>query len=144
MTNPEELSSGTERVLDLEDRKQAEESLRERERDLSMIIETMPGLVWCAAPNGELNYVNQRILDYIGSDLQALAQAGWLNFLHPDDVQPTINAWSHAVETGEPHDVQYRLRRFDGTYRWFHVLGQPACDNTLQKSHKNAEYARVD
>ena len=114
--------------IDIEDRKQAEESLRERERDLSMIIETMPGLVWCAAPNGELNYVNQRILDYIGSDLQALAQAGWLNFLHPDDVQPTINAWSHAVETGEPHDVQYRLRRFDGTYRWFHVLGQPACD----------------
>ena len=114
--------------IDIEDRKQAEESLRERERDLSMIIETMPGLVWCAAPNGELNYVNQRILDYIGSDLQALAQAGWLNFLHPDDVQPTINAWSHAVETGEPHDVQYRLRRFDGTYRWFHVLGQPAGD----------------
>jgi PAS domain S-box-containing protein len=114
--------------IDIEDRKQAEESLRERERDLSMIIETMPGLVWCAAPNGELNYVNQRILDYIGSDLQALAQAGWLNFLHPDDVQPTINAWSHAVATGEPHDVQYRLRRFDGTYRWFHVLGQPAGD----------------
>jgi PAS domain S-box-containing protein len=88
----------------------------------------MPGLVWCATPNGELDYVNQRILDYIGTNLPALAQAGWLNFLHPDDVPPTIRAWSHAVETGEPHDVQYRLRRFDGTYRWFHVLGQPACD----------------
>jgi PAS domain S-box-containing protein len=115
-------------LTDVEDRKRAEESLRERERDLSMIIETMPGLVWCAAPNGELDYVNQRILDYIGTNLQALAQAGWLNFLHPDDVQPTIRAWSHAVETGQPHDVQYRLRRFDGKYRWFHVLGQPACD----------------
>lgn len=113
---------------DIEDRKRAEESLGQRERDLTMIIETMPGLVWCAAANGELNYVNRRILDYIGTNLEALAQAGWLNFLHPDDVQPTIRAWTHAVETGESHDVQYRLRGFDGTYRWFHVLGQPACD----------------
>jgi len=115
-------------LTDIEDRINAEDALRNSERDLNMIVETMPGLVWCAAPNGELNYVNQRILDYIGTNPQALAQAGWLNFLHPDDVQPTIDAWSNAVETGEPHDVQYRLRRFDGTYRWFHVLGQPACD----------------
>jgi len=115
-------------LTDVEDRKRAEESLQERERDLSMIVETMPGLVWCATPNGELDYVNQRILDYIGTNLQSLAQAGWLNFLHPDDVQPTIKAWSQSVESGEPHDVQYRLRRFDGTYRWFHVLGQPAHD----------------
>jgi PAS domain S-box-containing protein len=115
-------------LTDIEDRINAEDALRNSERELSLIVETMPGLVWCAAPNGELNYVNQRILDYIGTNLQALAQSGWLNFLHPDDVLPTINAWLRAVETGEPHDVQYRLRRFDGTYRWFHVLGQPACD----------------
>jgi signal transduction histidine kinase len=57
-----------------------------------------------------------------------LAQAGWLNFLHPDDVQPTIRAWTHAVETGHTHDVQYRLRRFDGAYQWIHVLGQPVRD----------------
>lgn len=115
-------------LTDIEDRINAEDALRTSERELSLIIETMPGLVWCAAAEGELDYVNQRILDYIGTNLQALAQAGWLNFLHPDDVQPTINAWSNAVVTGQPHDVQYRLRRFDGTYRWFHVLGQPLCD----------------
>jgi hypothetical protein len=43
-------------------------------------------------------------------------------------VQPTVRAWSHSVETGEPHEIQYRLRRFDGAYRWFHVLGQAAGD----------------
>ena len=53
---------------------------------------------------------------------------GWPNFLHPDDVVPTVHAWTHAVATGQPHDVQYRLRRSDGVYRWFHVLGQPARD----------------
>jgi PAS domain S-box-containing protein len=114
--------------IDIEDRKRAEESLRRRERDLFMIVETMPGLVWCAGANGELTYVNRRILDYIGTNVEALAQAGWLNFLHPDDVPPTIHAWTHAVETREWHEIQYRLRRFDGAYRWFHVLGQPAGD----------------
>jgi PAS domain S-box-containing protein len=114
--------------IDVEDRKQAEESLRQRERDLTMIVETMPGLVWCASAEGELNYVNRRILDYIGANPEALAGAGWFDFLHPDDVQPTARAWSRAVETGHPHEVQYRLRRFDGVYRWFHVLGQHAPD----------------
>jgi PAS domain-containing protein len=84
-------------LTDVEDRKRAEESLRQRERDLSMIIETMPGLVWCATANGELTHVNQRILDYIGASVEALARAGWLNFLHPDDVLPTVHAWTQAV-----------------------------------------------
>ncbi len=113
---------------DIEDRKRAEESLHERERELTMIIETMPGLVWCASPEGELTYVNQRILDYTGTNLEALTLARWVGFLHPDDVEPTVRAWSHSLETGQQHEVQYRFRRFDGVYRWFHVLGQPARD----------------
>jgi PAS domain S-box-containing protein len=113
-------------LTDIEDRKRAEESLSEREHDLSRIIETMPGLVWCAAANGELTYVNQRILDYTGTNREALAMAGWVGFLHPDDVLPTVRAWSHSLETGQPYEVQYRFRRFDGGYRWFHVLGQQA------------------
>jgi PAS domain S-box-containing protein len=103
-------------------------ALRASEHELSLIVETIPGLVWCAAPDGELTYVNRRILDQIGTTLESLAQTGWLNFLHPDDVQPTIRAWLHAVETGQTHDVQYRMRRADGAYRWFHVLGQPVLD----------------
>lgn len=103
-------------------------ALRAREHDLSLIIETIPGLVWCASPDGELTYVNQRILDYTGALLGDLAEAGWVNFLHPDDVQQTVKMWRSAVQTGEPHDVQYRLRKHDGTYRWFHVLGQAMLD----------------
>lgn len=116
-------------LTDIEDRKHAEEALRARERDLSLIIETMPGLVWCADPEGELNYVNQRILEYMGSTPGALAQLGWANFLHPEDVEPTVSAWSNSVATGQPYEIQCRLRRSDGVYRWFHVLGQAARDN---------------
>src|SRR5262245_2967565 len=103
-------------------------ALRERERDLSLIVETMPALVWCASPEGELTYVNQRILDSTGASLGDLAHAGWVNFLHPDDVQQTVAIWTDNVRTGNLHDVQYRLRRFDGGYRWFHVLGQAMLD----------------
>ena len=119
-------------LTDIEDRQQAEEALLERERDLALIIETIPALVWCAAPAGELTYVNERVLNYTGSTPDALAQAGWIDFLHPDDVEPTVRAWTHSVATGEQHEVQYRLRRGDGAYRWFHVLGQPVRDQEGQ------------
>jgi PAS domain S-box-containing protein len=116
-------------LTDVEDRKVAEEALRASERELSLIIETIPALVWCAAPNGELTYVNRRVLDYTGSTLAAMAKAGWIDYLHPDDVEPTVDAWTHALTSDRQYEVQYRLRRFDGTYRWFHVLGQIGRDS---------------
>jgi PAS domain S-box-containing protein len=113
-------------IRDISDRRKAEEALRTSERDLSLIIETIPGLVWCAAPNGELNYLNQRILDYTGTSAGVWAQFGWKNLLHADDAEATAQAWAHAVATGKPLEVQCRLRRFDGVYRWFRALGQAA------------------
>jgi PAS domain S-box-containing protein len=131
------LASGTaEALASLADliahgieRKNAEDKLRESERDLSSIIETIPGLVWCAGPDGELNYLNQRLLDYTGTSFDAWAQLGWTNLLHPDDAEPTAQAWAHAIATGQPHQAQCRFRRSDGVYRWFQVLGQPARDS---------------
>jgi len=114
--------------IDIEDRKRAEESAKASELSFRRIVETIPALVWCASPEGELTYVNQRILDYTGASLADLAQAGWVNFLHPDDVQQTVTMWTANVRTGSLHDVQYRLRKHDGSYRWFHVLGQAMLD----------------
>jgi hypothetical protein len=85
--------------------------------------------VWCAAPDGELNYLNGRILDYSGSTPGALAPLGWTKLLHPDDAERTMGAWSRAVATGQPYEIQCRLCRSDGVYRWFHVLGQSARDD---------------
>jgi PAS domain S-box-containing protein len=116
-------------IRDISGRKQAEQALRASERDLSLIIETIPGMVWCAAPDGELNYLNQRLLDYTGTSARAWAQLGWKNLLHPDDAEPTAQAWSRAVATGQPLEAQCRFRRFDGAYRWFQVLGQAALDS---------------
>lgn len=113
---------------EIEDHKRAEEPAHRGELSFRRIVETIPALVWCASPDGELTYVNQRILDYTGASLGDLARAGWVSFLHPDDVQHTVAMWSDAVQSGRPHDVQYRLRKYDGTYRWFHVLGQAMVD----------------
>ena len=125
---------------DVTERKQAEAGLRElneslekqvriRTQELSSIIETIPGLVWCATPDGELNYLNRRILEYTATNADDWARLGWTCFLHPDDVEPTVRAWSNAVATGQPYDNQIRLRRSDGVYRWFSVHGQAARDS---------------
>ena len=111
-------------VIDIEDRKKAEEALRSSQRELSVIIETMPGLVWCASPDGELSYVNRRILDYLGVEQNNLLSGGWAHFLHPDDVASVVASWSHSVASGEAYEVQARLRGADGAYRWFLSLSQ--------------------
>jgi PAS domain S-box-containing protein len=110
---------------DIEDRKRAEEALVESERSLRLIIDTIPALVWSALPDGTLESVNQRIVDYLGVSISDLAVRGWIDFLHPDDVEATLRTWAHSVATGTLHEVEYRMRCADGTYRWFHVRGQP-------------------
>jgi PAS domain S-box-containing protein len=115
-------------LTDIEDRINAEDALRASERELSLIIEAIPALVWSAAPGGAVTYVNRRVLEYTGTNLETLTKDGWLAFLHPDDVEPTVRAWSRSLETGQPVEVQYRFRRFDGAYRWFHVIGQATRD----------------
>jgi PAS domain S-box-containing protein len=116
-------------LTDIEDRKQAQQALRASEQELSLIIEAIPALIWSAGPDGDLTYVNRRVLEYLGTTLDTLARDGWTDYLHSDDFEPTIRAWSHSVATGQQHEVQYRLRRSDGAYRWFHVLGQPVRDS---------------
>jgi PAS domain S-box-containing protein len=111
-------------LVDIDERKKAEEALRSSQRELSVIIETMPGLVWCASPDGELSYVNGRILGYLGVERDNLLAGGWAHFLHPDDVASVVTAWSNSVASGEAFEVQARLRGGDGAYRWFHSLSQ--------------------
>jgi PAS domain S-box-containing protein len=113
---------------DIEDRRQAEQALRASEHHLRLITETIPALVWRTTPDGEIDYVNQRVLEYTGKPLEDFGNAGWLQLLHPDDVESTIRLWRQNTQTGNSHQVTYRLRRADGTYRWFDVRGEPLRD----------------
>lgn len=122
-----ELERALGEIRHLTDRLSAENlALREREHELNRIIETIPGLIWCAAPSGEVIYVNRQVLEYCGATRESFIAGGWTRFLHPDDLSMTLALWERAVRREEPHEVQYRLRRSDGAYRWFHVVGHPA------------------
>ncbi|HKD05767.1 MAG TPA: two-component regulator propeller domain-containing protein [Bryobacteraceae bacterium] len=111
-----------------EELQRAIEASKESERDLRLMIETIPGLAWCAAPNGELNYLNRRLLEYTGAALTDWSKGGWAKFLHPNDVEPVVSAWWSALSSGKMNELQCRLRRHDGVFRWFQMFGQAALD----------------
>src|ERR1700751_6189741 len=87
--------------------------------ELRRFIDQVSALGWFALPDGSLEYVNQRFLDYTGLSLDELYGSGWKSAFHRDDIQ-VLESWSqetrHSQEAGT---TEVRLRRFDGSYRWF-------------------------
>jgi PAS domain S-box-containing protein len=110
---------------DIEDLKRAEQALLESEHNLRLILDTIPALVWSAAPDGRLEAVNQRIVGYLGVSVNDLVHPGWGDFLHPDDAGVAMRSWMKAVAQGTQHEAECRIRCADGVYRWFHVRAQP-------------------
>jgi PAS domain S-box-containing protein len=115
-------------LIDIDDRRRAEEALRESEYKVRQIIETVPSLLWSLGPQGEQTQLNQRALDYIGVRYEDLLRLGWTAFVHPDDLSETANAFSHAIQTGTSFQAVHRLRRADGEYFWHHARGEPLRD----------------
>src|SRR5262249_20680122 len=108
----------------VENIEQVNRALQASERELTLIIETIPGFAWRASTDGRLTYVNSRLFEYMGAPVDSLWGNGWLEYVHPDDRTAAIDNWMHSVATGVPLENQYRLRRADGVYRWFFVPGQ--------------------
>ena len=110
-----------------------EEALTSSEQELRLLVETIPALVWRAAPDGNIEYVNKRVLEYLGAPLSEVIGWGWMDKVHPDDVAFKVRTWLQNLESGKPHDVVCRIRGADGRYRWFEVRGEPlrASDGTV-------------
>src|ERR1700722_8353736 len=101
------------------ERKWAEKKLRESERNLRLFMETIPQMLWSAAPDGSIDYYNQRILDYTGLSMDELRGAGWIKPIHPDERNAMTKVWTAAVAEGVPFMFEFRGRRgADGMYRW--------------------------
>ncbi|WP_065260077.1 PAS domain-containing sensor histidine kinase [Pseudomonas bananamidigenes] len=93
--------------------------------EVDSIIDSIPAMVAFMTPSGELEQVNRQILDYIGIPFDELKNWQASDTVHPDDLPSVTAAWMHSVDTGTPYDVEHRIRRADGVYRWFHVRGLP-------------------
>jgi diguanylate cyclase (GGDEF)-like protein/PAS domain S-box-containing protein len=92
---------------------------RERELYFQTMAEAVPEIIWTADPDGMDDFFNQKCFDYTGLPLDQLKGLGWQKIIHPDDLDGCASRWKDALHTGDPYDVEYRLRGKDGTYRWF-------------------------
>jgi len=108
---------------DIDDRKRVEEVLRESEKSVRLIVDGIAGIVAIMTPEGEVEFVNNQALEYFGKTLEELKGWATSDAVHPDDLPQVVTAWRHSVETGDPYDVDHRLRSADGVYRWFHSRG---------------------
>lgn len=106
-------------MIDISERKEMEEALRQSEQRFKVYAEAMPQMAFIADAKGEITYYNERWYRYVGG-VENTEGWGWKEQLvhHPDDLQRTIERWTHSLETGEPYEIEYRLRRYDGEFRW--------------------------
>jgi PAS domain S-box-containing protein len=117
-------------VNDVHDRKLAEVALKASEQNLRLIIDTIPVLAWSARADGTADFFNRHYLDYVGRSREALADWQWMKLVHPEDLNVIKGAWEIARETGATGAVEARLRRHDGTYRWFLFQTSPLRDES--------------
>jgi formate hydrogenlyase transcriptional activator len=106
-------------VIDVTERKRAEQELRASERKYRHLVDTTPAFVHTALPNGDLDFLNCGWLEYIGVPLTDLLGWRWTSKIHPEDVEAFVDRWRASVRSGEPFLAESRVRRADGEYRWF-------------------------
>jgi formate hydrogenlyase transcriptional activator len=95
-----------------------------------VMVDTIPALVWCTLPDGSNEFHNQRWHDYTGLPENAETGWGWKVAYHPEDLERLLNEFQSIVASGAPGEMEARLRRFDGEYRWFLIRAVPFRDET--------------
>jgi PAS domain S-box-containing protein len=110
------------------ERRRAEDALRESERASRLIVDTIPGLVAIMTPGGEVDFVNNQLVEYCGQPLEEMRQWGTNGTVHSADLPRVSQVFTAAITSGEPYDFEARIRRFDRVYRWFQIRGLPLRD----------------
>ncbi|MCC6981769.1 MAG: PAS domain-containing protein, partial [Bauldia sp.] len=122
---------------DIDDQVKAEEALRRSERELSQLVDMIPGHVWRLTPGGEPSFINKRLSDFLGIDVVDYDQPGMSRLAaaiqtsaHPDDSAGIGEAIGHSLTTGEHFSMRWRVRRKDGVYRWVESRAEPLRDES--------------
>ncbi|HEV2728544.1 MAG TPA: sigma 54-interacting transcriptional regulator [Terriglobales bacterium] len=99
--------------------------IQNSELKLKRVIDTIPALVWCGLPDGSKEFVNKQWCDYTGLSSEESYGWGWQVCVHPEDLPRLLEEWRALVASGKPGEMKARVRRYDGTFRWFLVRSQP-------------------
>src|SRR5580658_1693631 len=105
------------------------ERLQRSERELREVIETIPCMAWSASADGAAQFFNRRWLDYAGLAADQVQNWGWTAAVHPDDLNALVDYWRTAIASSQPGEIEARLRRFEGVYRWFLFRATPSFDD---------------
>jgi PAS domain S-box-containing protein len=104
------------------------EQVRQAE-DVRLAVDAIPTLAWSARPDGSADFFNQRWLDYTGLSAEQARDWGWTVALHSDELNGLVDYWRSILASGKPGEIEGRLRRFDGVYRWFLFRATPSYDD---------------
>ena len=102
------------------------------ENNLSFVVDSLPGLVWTAQPDGQVDFLNRHWCAYTGVSVDEAHGSGWQLALHPDDRPGLLERWRSILAAGEAGSMEARLRRFDGEYRWFQFCTRPLTEASGQ------------
>lgn len=110
---------------DITDRKQAQQALLESDQRFRIMADAAPVYIWLSGIDQQYYYFNQLWLEFTGRTLEEEIGNGWLDGVHPDDRQFCLNIYHQAFEDRQPFEMEYRLRRYDGEYRWLLDRARP-------------------
>jgi PAS domain S-box-containing protein len=99
------------------------------EIDQSRVLEALPAMAWISDPNGNVDFVNRRWSEYTGLSINDARGSGWQIAIEPKSLPMVLDRWSTILASGEAGEIEVRLRRVDGQYRWFAISFSPMRDD---------------
>ena len=138
---------GTRRVKrNITEQKLAEEVIKDNEKRFRELIESLPQLFWTCRVDGPCDYLSKQWVEFTGIPEVEQLGYGWLEQLHPEDKDRTVSEWMEKVKTGESFDIEFRIRRYDGVYRWFKTRAVPMHDaegNIIKWFGSNTDFQEI-
>jgi PAS domain S-box-containing protein len=114
--------------MDVTEQEQLTEALRKSEENFRLVVDGIAALVCATTPEGKVEFINQQVVEYFGKTREELKDRWPSEAVHPDDRDAACAGWMEAVQSGHPFEIDHRLRRHDGVYRWFRMRGRPSRD----------------